>query len=246
MTIQVQGKGLKYALLLSGILLIPFATQASVVVTGTRVIYPADAREVTVKLNNDGSFPALVQSWIDNGDPQATPDVASSPFMLTPPIARIDSQKGQTLRLRFVGDKQLPQDKESVFWLNILELPPSADDGENKLKIAFRTRLKIFYRPVGLADDPMKAASQIEWRTVRNGNKLALDAFNPGDYYVSLNSVRIGNQVITLSINDGFIAPKQHQRFKENINAASGSRVKYATINDYGAVSTWESPLKNE
>lgn len=244
MTILRHGKGMLHTLLLSSILLVPFTTQASVVVTGTRVIYPADAREVTVKLNNDGSSPALIQSWIDNGDPQATPDIASSPFILTPPIARIDSQKGQTLRIRFAGDKTLPQDRESVFWLNILELPPSVDDGKNKLKIAFRTRLKIFYRPAGLADDATKAAGQIEWRMVRNGNDIELDSYNPGSYYVSLNSVQIENQNISLNMTNGFIAPKQHQQFKISTHASPGAKIKYATINDYGAVATWESLLK--
>ena len=245
MTIFIHGKGMQYTLLLSSILLIPVAAQASVVVTGTRVIYPGDAREVTVKLNNDGNSPALIQSWIDNGEPKATPDVASSPFILTPPIARIDSQKGQTLRIRFASDKTLPQDKESIFWLNILELPPTVDDGKNKLKIAFRTRLKIFYRPEGLKDDVANMAGQLEWRMVRNGNQMDLDCYNPGSYFVSLNSVHIENKSISLNMNNGLIAPKQHQHFKINTSASPGAKIKYATINDYGAVTAWESSLKN-
>jgi hypothetical protein len=46
---------------------------ASVVINGTRVIYPSDEREVTVKLSNEGSLPALVQAWLDDGDPRALP-----------------------------------------------------------------------------------------------------------------------------------------------------------------------------
>ena len=47
--------------------------QASVVITGTRVIYPEMEREVTVKLNNDGNTPALVQVWLDDGNPKTLP-----------------------------------------------------------------------------------------------------------------------------------------------------------------------------
>ncbi len=50
------------------------AAQAEIVIHGTRVIYPSDAREVTLQVSNNGSKPALVQAWIDEGDPKSTPD----------------------------------------------------------------------------------------------------------------------------------------------------------------------------
>ncbi len=46
------------------------AAQAEIVIHGTRVIYPSDAREVTLQVSNNGSKPALVQAWIDEGDPK--------------------------------------------------------------------------------------------------------------------------------------------------------------------------------
>ncbi|CAI2124777.1 putative chaperone protein EcpD [Serratia fonticola] len=36
---------------------------ASVVISGTRVIYPSDAREVSVKISNVGPSPVLLQAW---------------------------------------------------------------------------------------------------------------------------------------------------------------------------------------
>jgi len=37
--------------------------------SGTRVVYPAQQREVSIKLtNDDAQFPRLVQAWIDTGD----------------------------------------------------------------------------------------------------------------------------------------------------------------------------------
>lgn len=53
---------------------------SSVVITGTRVIFPADKKEVTVKINNNGTKPVLVQSWIDSGDPASTPSNSSAPW----------------------------------------------------------------------------------------------------------------------------------------------------------------------
>lgn len=96
--------------------------QASVVISGTRVIYPADANEVSVKINNGGPSPVLLQSWIDNSDVDAKPSAIKVPFVLTPPMNRVESGKGQTLRITYTGDT-LPSDRESVFWLNVLEVP---------------------------------------------------------------------------------------------------------------------------
>ncbi|WP_164737994.1 fimbrial biogenesis chaperone, partial [Xanthomonas perforans] len=86
---------------------------AGVVITGTRVVYPANQREVTVKLNNNGTVPALVQSWVDTGDMASSPTSSNAPFVLSPPVFRVDPSKGQSLRLMFTG-APLPQNKESV------------------------------------------------------------------------------------------------------------------------------------
>jgi len=102
----------------------PRAT-AGVVVDGTRVVYPAAKREVTININNPGSVPSLVQAWLDAGDPRAKPGDSKVPFVLTPPLFRLDPTKVQSLRLVYTHDP-LPADRESVFWLNVLDIPPRA------------------------------------------------------------------------------------------------------------------------
>lgn len=57
-----------------------FQSQASIVVSGTRVVYPGNEREITVKLSNTGKTPVLVQSWIDKGDVEARPEKIQVPF----------------------------------------------------------------------------------------------------------------------------------------------------------------------
>jgi P pilus assembly chaperone PapD len=73
--------------------------QAEIILHGTRVVYPSDAREVTLQVSNNGSKPSLVQAWIDDGDPKSTPDQSKVPFMITPPISRVDPTKSQSLRI---------------------------------------------------------------------------------------------------------------------------------------------------
>ncbi len=47
---------------------------AGIVIYGTRVIYPADKKEVLVQLMNQGNRSSLVQSWIDDGDSSLPPE----------------------------------------------------------------------------------------------------------------------------------------------------------------------------
>ncbi|MFW2746387.1 fimbria/pilus periplasmic chaperone, partial [Acinetobacter baumannii] len=136
------------------------AAQAEIVIHGTRVIYPSDAREVTLQVSNNGSKPALVQAWIDDGNAKSTPDEANVPFIITPPISRVEPSKGQTLRITALPNaSQLNQNKESVFWLNVLDIPPRPEGKKqennevltnNFLQLAIRSRIKFFYRPVSL------------------------------------------------------------------------------------------------
>ncbi|MFS2125015.1 molecular chaperone [Pseudomonas sp. Pseusp97] len=218
--------------------------QASIVITGTRVVYDASQREVTVKLNNDGSAPMLVQSWIDEGNVQATPDTSRAPFVLTPPIARIDPGKGQALRIRFSGQKSLPRDRESLFWLNVLEVPPASAEGQNKLKIAFRSRIKLFYRPADLPGNAMAAAEQLQWRLQRNGNELALECRNDSPYYISLGKVSVGGVSPDLDINSSILAPGERKLLPLKGTAAAASKVDYTSITDLGAMIEHSQPLK--
>jgi P pilus assembly chaperone PapD len=228
-----------------GLLLVACVTmgqaQASIVITGTRVVYDAGQREVTVKLNNDGQSPMLVQSWIDDGNAQATPDTSNAPFVLTPPIARIDPSKGQALRIRYTGQKNLPQDRETLFWLNVLEVPPASADGQNKLKIAFRSRVKFFYRPANLPGNATAAAEQLRWRLQRDGSGLALECSNDSAYYVSLGKVSVsaGGQTVSpmLDINSSLLAPGEHKLLplQGSLGTHADAKVAYTHISDLGA-----------
>jgi len=155
---------------------------ASVTVGGTRVVYPLENREVTVKLSNDRAEPSLVQVWMDKGNADAKPGEASAPFVLTPPIFRMDAKKSQTIRMMYTGDA-LPQDKESVFWLNVLDVPPkTAKNADvNTLQFAFRTRIKVFARPKGLPGTPEEAAGKVTWKLVPAADNKGFDikATNP-------------------------------------------------------------------
>jgi chaperone protein EcpD len=214
---------------------------ASVVITSTRVVYPLNAKDVSIRLNNNGTFPSLVQAWMDNGDATANPENISVPFILSPPMFRIDPTHAQMLRMVYTGEDKTPLDRESVYWLNVLEIPPKPDAtaGENTLQFAVRTRIKVFLRPGGLAGDPISAPALVTWRLVRDGASLKLVASNPTPFHVSLGEVLLVAANGTLGkATSGMVNPMSEHTFvfedayKEG-QAANAVQFKY--VNDYGA-----------
>ncbi|MDK3021180.1 fimbria/pilus periplasmic chaperone [Cupriavidus taiwanensis] len=222
--------------------------QASVVIAGTRVIYRAQETEVTIKLTNEGKAPALTQTWIDKGDPKAAPAAIEVPFTVTPPVSRIDPGKGQTLRILYTGEP-LAQDRESVFWLNVLEIPPkpSAEEAEtNKLQLAFRSRIKLFFRPAGLKGTAEEAPRTIRWRIVQAGGKPALEGSNPSEYHVSFSRIEVVGGGKTARFEEGgMIAPGETRSFPLTGEVAQGpdTKIRFNTINDYGGAAHGEAAL---
>ncbi|MBA1295104.1 fimbria/pilus periplasmic chaperone [Pseudomonas lurida] len=219
---------------------------AGVIVHGTRVVYPADRAEVVVRLENRGNRPALVQTWVDTGDRQSTPATARTPFALSPPIFRIEPQQQQALRLRYVGEP-LAADRERLFWLNVLEVPPrSADAGQNnQLELSFRTRLRVFLRPHALPYPVAAAAARLQWKLVEHSQGFALQATNPTPYHVSLAKVtllsagRRFEKAPNQAANDSLLLPAGDvKRFALPLlrhRPCGSATVEFTTVSDFGA-----------
>ncbi|ELE9245199.1 fimbria/pilus periplasmic chaperone [Enterobacter kobei] len=229
----------KAALLSLGLV---FASQslANIVITGTRAIYPAGDKEISVKVNNKGKGPVLIQSWIDSGNADASPDTVSVPFIINPPMNRVDASKGQTLRISYTGGASLPQDRESVFWLNVLEIPPSnmKEADINKLQVAFRSRIKLFYRPAALKEDSTKAAESMKWEI--NGGQIT--AVNNSPYHITLLGIHAENSKTEGS--GDMVAPFGRLVIRNKSGRfAHGQKISWQYINDWGAIKKAETTL---
>ncbi len=213
--------------------LAPAFAQGGIVITGTRVIYPGEEREITVQMTNNGDMPALAQAWIDQSPNIENVAKARSPFLLTPPVSRVNPGKGQSLRIRLI-EQGLPQDRESLFWLNVLELPPkpAAGSASNKLQMAFSSRLKLFYRPSGLGTLE-SGINDLQWRI--QGSELVCD--NPGRFHITFVGIRLDGQDVPLERGSAMVAPKETLRVSlKGLRPASGNApVEFRIINDFGA-----------
>lgn len=229
------------AALLLGVMFASSSSLASIIIIGTRVIYPESNSEVTVRLENKNPEPSLVQSWIDDGRTNMQLDKMDVPFVILPPVIRIEPNQGQTLRISYTGNS-LPKDRETVYWLNVLDIPPKIDNANvNTLQMAIRTRIKLFFRPDSLTKLSLIDASEgLTWRSLPSQEKgyVYLEAKNNSPFHISLASVAISNNEGKAENDEGkMISPFSREVFKIKSKAIPAtSKVKYKYINDYGTV----------
>jgi len=130
---------------IAGVILFASSAQAGVVLGGTRVIYPADQAEVQISLKNkDNDERYLVQSWVSNVDD------SKAPFVITPPIYKLEEGRQTLLHVVYTGNgSALPQDRESLFLVNVKSVSaiPESLKNKNTLQFAIKTRVKLFWRP---------------------------------------------------------------------------------------------------
>lgn len=210
-------------------------THAGVVVTGTRIIFESGQTEKTVRLNNKDQHPNLVQIWSDRGDEHLTAEQADGPFMANPPIFKMQANQAQVVRLNFIQDSAaLPQDRESMFFLNINEIPAMKTDhlDANRLVVSFTNRLKILYRPKGLAGQPNQVAEQISYQ-VKN-NQITLN--NPTSYYAHIAEIKLLKNGQVLQQDKSLVVPPKNQ-LNWSVKSApnSNTEVQAVFINDYGS-----------
>jgi chaperone protein EcpD len=227
-----------------------FPSTASVVISGTRIVYSLTEKEQTVRLSNDGKQAALVQIWIDDGDIKADPNSAKAPFLVSPPVSRIDPAKGQSIRLIYTKEP-VPQDVESIYYFNLLEVPPKPNVEQaagQLLQFAFRTRIKLFLRPAGLEGTANDAAEKVTWKVERREGAWEVVASNPTPYHVTFLKVGLKSaDAVATDATGGMVDPHGMATFKPvGANSPDAwSTVEYRFINDHGGVTTREVALQN-
>ncbi|KWO49447.1 fimbrial protein [Burkholderia sp. MSMB1459WGS] len=203
------------------------AAQAAIVPDRTRVIFNEGEQAAIVTITNKSTtYPYLVQSWLED----TKGNKITSPLMVVPPLQRVEANERNVLRIAKLPGAQLPADRETVFYLNIREVPPKTDT-PNTLQIALHTQMKLFYRPKAV-----QPARDEDWtlpmtlRVDAAAHKLVFD--NPTPYHVTVVDVSAGAQKAPVPIEPTMVSPMSTADVP--FNAATPSTLFVTHIDDYG------------
>lgn len=155
--------------------------QAAISLDRTRAIFDGGDKSMTLNVANDNKqLPYLAQSWIENTKQEK---ITSGPIVVTPPLQRLEAGAKSMIRLTATPDiNKLPQDRESLFYFNLREIPPKSDKA-NVLQIALQTKIKLFYRPKAIKSKPNDV-----WQTklILNKTSGGYRIENPTPYYITI------------------------------------------------------------
>lgn len=200
------------------------SASAGIIIGGTRLIFHGDKKQHSISIENPDSKPFLIQSWTE--DSEGNRLQPHNAFIVTPPLFRLNGMEKNLLRIIRTASA-LPQDRETLFWLNIKSIPSTTDTERNTLQIAVRSRLKLIFRPESLDDETPEALThQLSWKKV--GDKLQVT--NPTGYYMNFLYIAINGKKV---VDGGLIAPRSSALLDTSTKISSGD-LSWKIINDYG------------
>lgn len=222
--------------LLAGVAVTTLASsaQAAISLDRTRVVFPGNEKSVSLTVRNQNpELPYLAQGWLE--DAMGNKLEGNSAFTVLPPVQRVEP-KGQTqVKIQATpGASMLPQDRESLFFFNLREIPPKSDKS-NVLQIALQTRIKMFYRPAALAEAAARQQAtpyQEQLTLSKNGDQYTVN--NPTPYFVTLigASARKEGEVVK-GFEPAMVPPKGSVKLGGSA-AALGATPVLVYVNDYG------------
>ncbi|WP_300002708.1 molecular chaperone [uncultured Cedecea sp.] len=221
----------KFNVILSTLLLLSSAVQASLTMDRTRVIYDAAKPGVSVVVENiDAKDPFLVQTWLESSDGKKI----SEPLVALPLLQRIEPNQKKQIRINAVNETTpLPQDKESLLYFNILGVPPKSNI-ENVVEVVIQSRFKLFYRPKGLVKYPENNWQQ-ELKVEKKNNQLVFN--NPTPYHVVVININNTPQKVK-DFSEVIITPNSSFVYQLNDKQRNGNNIMVTYLDDYGAPQT--------
>ncbi|MEQ5239092.1 fimbrial biogenesis chaperone [Proteus terrae] len=205
-----------------------FIAKANLSLDGSRVVLYHSDREASLNIKNDGEFPVVVQTWVDDGNPENTPETITDVSALSlPPVLQLKPSESQQVRVinKFTNtDKE----KETLYWLNLYEIMPKPANkkyDEGLINVVVRLQVKVFYRP----DDLVMAISDVSSALIFTKSDKQLTIENPTPFYVTIKSASSENDP---NILIPMIAPFSKQQ--TNLVDSRINTINYVLIDDFG------------
>ncbi|WP_130803874.1 fimbrial biogenesis chaperone [Acinetobacter ihumii] len=213
--------------------------QAGILAQKTRLVFTEGQREGSLMLANTNDYAVVLQTWVDQGE--GNPDRPAIPFMTLPPISKMAAHGIQSLRVIYNGQR-LPKDRESVYWLNLYEIPavqqPTQKDAY--LSLAMNTQLKVFYRPKQLKNiDLNDIAKQLTFSLHSQAGQWIVVCDNPTPYHASMIQLQLSNSQQSIQANsetDMMSYPKSQRQYVFNGTLAQAAKYQlhFSLIDDLG------------
>lgn len=229
----ILSKAFASGLLVLGLLAQVPTSQAALSINGTRVVFAGDQRSVALVVSNPSQQTYAVQTWVNTERDDTTTAV---PFIASPPLFRLDPGKEQQVQINRLPN-DLPQDRESLFFFNVQEIPQAETQEANVLSIALRTRIKLFHRPVGLKENPRQRLQDLQWSIRQIDGQAHLAVHNPTPFHVSFLRIEVkGNGQQQIFNSPAMAYPLSSQSYKlDGIKPVAGLQVSFSAVDDYGA-----------
>lgn len=235
-------------LVLTVLLLIPSMAFCGVIPEKSRIVFNGKNSIQSYTLVNANQYPVVAQLWIDDGDFNSHPELTAAPFVITPVMLKMDPSKINEIKIiNSTEDFNLPKDRESLYWLNILEIPPanSKNKSENEVTLSMLTQIKVIYRPEAIEINDVNLIKKLDSLDIylnnNGGGESELIVNNPTEYVASLSGVtlsgRLNNINSTFSpeeIRNLTVLPKQSAKYPVNLKDARIDNIEYWVIDDQG------------
>lgn len=204
---------------------------AAISLDRTRVIFSGGEKSVSISISNQNEqLPYLAQAWIENEQAEKI----NSPLVVLPPIQRLEAGGVSQLKIQGLPELgQLPQDRESLFYFNLREIPPRSDKA-NSLQIALQTRVKLFYRPAAIT--ARVSVNEAPWQEkltlTREADRYLVN--NPTPYYITvIDATRDLKAASATDFKPLMIAPKAQLDLGLS-SKMLGDKPVLTYVNDYG------------
>ncbi|MCY1232262.1 putative fimbrial chaperone YadV [compost metagenome] len=130
----------------------------------------------------------------------------------------------------------------------MLEVPPKSD-AANQLQLAFRSRIKLMFRPKDLPGTSQEAPAQVRWEVVpaEGGKGYALRANNPTPFHVNLGELELVVGGKRFDAGAGYVPPLGSQVFPLGgltERPVGEALIDYSAINDFGGAVKGQQPVR--
>ncbi len=228
------------ALILSSAVLTP--TYGALTLDRSRIVFNEGNSSISINVaNRSQKEPYLAQGWMEN----ERGEKIKGPLIVLPPLQRIEADGKTMIRIQALPDtKELPEDRESVFYLNLREIPPKGNK-PNVLTLVMQTTIKVFWRPKALVVEPSVSVLPGRDKLSLEKNSNSLRIKNPTPYYYSfVDFLPDGKNKDVAEFVATMVAPFSTADL--NIDAKTvGVSPKLIYVNDYGTMKSLSFKCNN-